>query len=214
MRRLMLKMSISLDGFCADDDPDGPQKWLFDTVDDESNAWEISFLKDVGYHAMGHNTYRVMAGFWPVAKDDFSDLMNSIPKLIFTRKGLDADDAAITPRAVEEARKNTIDKAIPNDDVIRSWTDPRVAQGDLGQEIAKLKREDGKDIVAYGGASFAQSLIELDVVDDYRFLIHPVILGSGLPVFTKAKELMKLELVEERRFPKGAVAHVYNRKRR
>ena len=71
----------------------------------------------------------------------------------------------------------------------------------------------GKDIVAYGGASFAQSLIELDVIDDYRFLIHPVILGSGLPVFTKAKELMTLELVEERRFPKGAVAHVYNRKR-
>jgi dihydrofolate reductase len=50
--------------------------------------------------------------------------------------------------------------------------------------------EDGKDIVAYGGASFAQSLIEVDVVDDYRFLIHPVILGSGLPVFTKAKGMM------------------------
>ena len=60
------------------------------TADDESNAWEISFLKDVGYHAMGHDTYRVMAGFWPVSNDSFSDLMNSIPKLVFTRKGLDA----------------------------------------------------------------------------------------------------------------------------
>ena len=132
---------------------------------------------------MGHNTYRVMAGFWPVSTDVFSGLMNSIPKLIFTRRGLDADDAAITPRAVEEARKKPKGKAIPSDDVIRSWTHPRVAKGDLGEEIAKLKREDGKDIVAYGGASFAQSLIELDVVDDYRFLIHPVILGertSGL----------------------------------
>jgi dihydrofolate reductase len=213
MRKLMLKMSISMDGFCADSDPNGPQKWLFDTTDDESNAWEISFLKDAGYHAMGHNTYRVMAGFWPVADDGFSNLMNSIPKLIFTRKGLGADDAAITPRAVEEARANPSGKAIPNEDVIRSWTNPRVAKGDLGEEIAKLKREDGRDIVAYGGASLAQSLIELDVVDDYRFLIHPVILGSGLPVFTKAKEMMGLELVDERRFPKGAVAHVYNRKR-
>ena len=213
MRKLMLKMSISMDGFCADSDPDGPQKWLFDTADDESNAWEISFLKDVGYHAMGHNTYRDMAGFWPVANDGFSGLMNSIPKLIFTRKGLDADDALITPRAVEEARAHPSGKAIPNEDVIRSWTHPHVAKGDVGEEIAKLKREDGKDIVAYGGASFAQSLIELDVVDDYRFLIHPVILGSGLPVFTKAKGMMGLELVDERRFPKGAVAHVYNRKR-
>jgi dihydrofolate reductase len=213
MRKLMLKMSISLDGFCADSDPDGPQKWLFDTVDDESNAWELSFIKNVGYHAMGHDTYRVMAGFWPISTEVFAELMNTIPKLIFTRTGLDAKDAEITPRAVEEARKDPKDKAIPTDEIIRSWTHPRVAQGDLGEEIAKLKREDGKDIIAYGGASFAHSLIELDVVDDYRFLIHPVILGSGLPVFTKAKELMPLELVEERRFPKGSVAHVYNRKR-
>jgi dihydrofolate reductase len=213
MGKLMLKMSISMDGFCADSDPDGPQKWLFSTADDESNAWELSFLKNVGYHAMGHNTYRVMAGYWPVSTEGFAELMNSIPKLVFTHNGLDADDAAITPRAVAEARKNLEGKAIPNDDVIHSWTHPRVAKGDLGEEIAKLKREAGKDIVAYGGASLAQSLIELDVVDDYRFLIHPVILGSGLPIFTKAKTLMELELVEERRFPKGAVAHVYNRKR-
>jgi dihydrofolate reductase len=212
MRKLMLKMSISMDGFCADSDPNGPQKWLFDTTDDDSNAWELSFIKNAGYHAMGHDTYRVMAGFWPVSEDLFAGLMNSIPKLIFARKGLDADDAAITPRAVEEARRKPEGKAIPSDEIIRSWTHPRVAKGDLGEEVAKLKREDGKDIIAYGGASLAQSLIELDVVDDYRFLIHPVILGSGLPVFTKARELMQLELVEERRFPKGAVAHVYNRK--
>jgi dihydrofolate reductase len=209
----MLKMSISMDGFCADSDPSGPQKWLFDTADDESNAWEISFLKNAGYHAMGHNTYRVMAGFWPVSTDGFSELMNSIPKLVFTGKGLDADDALITPRAVEAARKSPSGKTAPSDDVIRGWTHPRVAKGELHEEIAKLKREEGKYVVAYGGASFAQSLIELDVVDDYRFLIHPVILGSGLPVFTKARDLMELELVEERRFPKGAVAHVYNRKR-
>jgi dihydrofolate reductase len=213
MRKLMLKMSISMDGFCADSDPNGPQKWLFSTADHESNAWELSFLKNAGYHAMGHNTYRVMAGYWPVSTEGFAELMNSIPKLIFTRAGLDGDDAAITPRAVEEARKNPKGKAIPNDDIIRSWTHPRVAKGTLGEVVAKLKREDGKDIIAYGGASFAQSLIELDVVDDYRFLIHPVILGSGLPVFTKATKLMELELVEERRFPKGAVAHVYNRRR-
>jgi riboflavin biosynthesis pyrimidine reductase len=154
-----------------------------------------------------------MAGFWPVANDGFSGLMNSIPKLIFTRKGLDANDALITPRAVEEARANLSGDAIPNENVIRSWTHPRVAKGDLREQITQLKREDGKDIVAYGGASLAQSLIELDVVDDYRFLIHPVILGSGLPVFTKAKGMMGLELVDERRFPKGAVAHVYNRNR-
>ena len=74
-------------------------------------------------------------------------------------------------------------------------------KGDLAEEIAKLKRDEGK-YVAYGGASFAQSLIELDVVDDYRFLIQPVILGSGLSVFTKARELMELELVRNADSPR------------
>lgn len=134
MRRLMLKMSILLDGFCADSGPDGPQKWLFDTADDESNAWEISFLKHAGYHAMDHNNYRVMAGFWPVATDDFSELMNSIPKVIFTRKGLDAEDALITPGAVQKARESPNGKAIPKEDIIRSWTNPRVAKGELREE--------------------------------------------------------------------------------
>jgi hypothetical protein len=114
--------------------PAWPQKWLFDTADDESNAWELSFLKDVGYHAMGHDTYRVMAGFWPVSNDSFSDLMNAIPKLVFTRKGLDADDAAITPRAVEEARTTSEGKAVPNDDVIRIflWTSIPAIRYDIG----------------------------------------------------------------------------------
>lgn len=213
MRKLMLKMSISLDGLCADSDPNGPQKWLFDTADDESNAWEISFIRDMGYHAMGHATYKVMAGYWPVSTNVFAGVMNAIPKLIFTHHGLDPDDATLTPRAVEDARKDPKDKAIPSDEVIHGWMHPRVVQGDLAEEVAKLKREDGKDIIAYGGASFARSLIELDLVDDYSFLIHPVILGTGLPVFTQAREQMRLELVEERRFPKGSVAHVYRRSR-
>jgi|SRR5215203_290244 len=94
----------------------------------ESNAWEISFLKDVGYHTMSHNASRVMAGFWPGADDGFSEVMNSIPKLIFTHKVLDAEDAAITPRAVEAARSNPAGKA-PNADVIRNWTHPRCHEG-------------------------------------------------------------------------------------
>ena len=109
-----------------------------------------------------------------VATDVIRGLMNAILKLILTRKGLDADAAAITPHAVEQARRNPEGKAIPNDEIVRSWTQRRVAQGHLGVQIAKRKRDDGADILADGGASFAQSLIELDVVDDYRFLVHPV----------------------------------------
>jgi len=63
MRKLMLKMDISMDGLCAEGDPDGKQDWLFSTADDESNAWEVAFIKNAGFHAMGHKTYRDMASY-------------------------------------------------------------------------------------------------------------------------------------------------------
>jgi dihydrofolate reductase len=79
-------------------------------------------------------------------------------------------------------------------------------------EIARLKAEPGKDIIAHGGASFAQSLVRFDLVDEYRLVVHPVVLGRGLPLFSQAEAPLVLELVELVRFPKGTAAHVYKRR--
>jgi dihydrofolate reductase len=90
-----------------------------------------------------------------------------------------------------------------------SWAGARVFSGDLAEGIAGLKQELGKDILAHGGAGFARSLIARGLVDEYRFLVHPVTLGSGLPIFSDLSKPLALTLVSSTPFPSGAMANVY-----
>jgi dihydrofolate reductase len=76
-------------------------------------------------------------------------------------------------------------------------------------EIASLKREPGQDIIAHGGATFVQALSRLGLIDEYRLVIQPVALGSGLPLFKDLPAPLHLELVEAKTFPTGTVIHVY-----
>jgi dihydrofolate reductase len=89
------------------------------------------------------------------------------------------------------------------------WADSRIARGDLTQEIATLKREPGKDMLAWGGAAFAQSLSRLGLVDEYRLILQPVALGQGLPLFKELTAPLQLELVDAQTYPTGAALHVY-----
>jgi dihydrofolate reductase len=92
---------------------------------------------------------------------------------------------------------------------VKSWTDSRVVGGDLAVEIARLKEEPGKEILAHGGARFAQSLVKLGLIDEYRLLIHPVALGRGLPLFGALSKPIDLKLVSTTAFGGGTVANVY-----
>jgi dihydrofolate reductase len=84
-----------------------------------------------------------------------------------------------------------------------------VASGDLAEEVADLKAEDGKPIIAHGGASFARSLVAQGLIDQYDLLVHPVMLGKGLPVFSDLAMPRPLRLISSRAFPGGAVAQIY-----
>jgi dihydrofolate reductase len=89
------------------------------------------------------------------------------------------------------------------------WAESRIARGDLAQEIATLKREPGKDMLAWGGATFAQSLSRLGLVDAYRLILQPVALGEGLPMFKDLAAPLRLELVDAQTYSTGAALHVY-----
>jgi dihydrofolate reductase len=209
MRKLILKMSMSIDGFVAG--PNGEIDWLFRLPDDEATAWTVAAIGSAGIHAMGRKSWQDMAAYWPTSTEAFAPAMNDLPKVVFTRAGLGAD-ARATTRGLEDARAQGNATKAADPEVVRGWTHPRVAAGDMADEVARLKQEPGADIVAHGGASFAQSLVQLDLVDEYKLLIHPVALGRGLPLFARATRPLDLALVDVKAFPKGAVAHVYARR--
>lgn len=90
-----------------------------------------------------------------------------------------------------------------------SWLKPKVCTGNLATEIKQLKRDSGKPLLAHGGAGFARSLVATGLVDEFRLLVHPVVLGKGLPIFSELPKPLYLDLVESVRFTSGTVALVY-----
>jgi dihydrofolate reductase len=201
VRRLILKMSISLDGFVGG--PNGEIDWIFRSLDEAATAWTLDTLSRAGLHVMGSRTYRDMLAYWPSSTEPFARPMNEIPKAVFTTSG--AADGTTT-RALEDATRNRAPE-LPAD--LTGWRDARLLTGDLVTEVDRIKREPGADILAHGGARFARSLVAHGLCDELRLLVHPVVLGRGLPLFSELAEPLDLTLVASTPFPSGAVALVY-----
>jgi dihydrofolate reductase len=199
MRDLILGMSMSLDGFVAalDDQND----WLFSTGSPDGKEWKARAISSAGVHIMGSRSFATVAPYWPYSTDVFAAPMNEIPKVVFAHSGRPA---------IQPAPANA--KVTPSADALASWRDARVASGPLADEIARLKREDGRPIFAHGGATFAQSLVHANLVDEYRLTVHPVALGRGKPLFATLDGRSMLALVECTRFEGGAVGLVYRRR--
>jgi dihydrofolate reductase len=178
MRKLILRMSMSLDGFVGG--PKGNLDWIFRNTDEESIAFGVAQLWEAGVHAMGGVTYRDMAAHWPTSTEPWAPPMNEIPKVVFSK-------------TLKEA----------------SWGPTQILTGDLAEEVACLKTEPGKDILAHGGAGFARSLTRLGLVDEYWLLVHPVALGAGLSVFEDLPKPLALKLVSVKAFAGGTVAKTY-----
>jgi dihydrofolate reductase len=209
-RKLVLKMSVSLDAFVAG--PNGELDWLFRTSSAESAAWTVALISQAGLHIMGSRTFGDMAAYWPTSKEPFAAPMNEIPKVVFSRSGSARTGTPSTTRALVDARAHAGAPSPSAAPAVESWNGARVATGDLAEEVARLKAEPGKDIVAHGGAAFAQSLVRLGLVDEYRLLVHPVALGRGLPLFSGLGAPIDLELVEVKPFAGGVVAHTYRKR--
>jgi dihydrofolate reductase len=207
MRKLVLKMSVSVDGFVGG--PNGEIDWLFRSMDEGSTAWTVDSIGQAGVHVMGSRTFRDMAAYWPSSTEPFARPMNEIPKVVFARHGLGDGKSGPTTQALSDARAQATGNAAQATPAVESWRAPRVATGDLAEEVARLKQEPGKEILAHGGARFAQSLVKGGLVDEYRLLIHPVVLGRGLPLFAELTAPVDLTLIESHRFGRGVIANIY-----
>jgi dihydrofolate reductase len=87
-----------------------------------------------------------------------------------------------------------------------AWGEARIVAGDLAEEIKRLKREPGRDLLAHGGVRFAQSLIASGLIDEYRLVVHPVVLGSGKPLFPGVAEPTRFKLLNQAAFRTGLIA--------
>ena len=154
--------------------------WGLPPEDPALKKRKLEWLRDASVHLMGRNTYEEMAQFWPVSDDPYAAPMNEIPKVVFSK---------------------TLERA--------DWPGSRIASGELKSEISELKQQPGGDMVAWGGAAFAQSLSAARLVDEYQLILQPVALGDGLPLFKDLAEPLNLELVDAQTYDTGAALHVY-----
>lgn len=208
MRELILKMSMSVDGFVSD--LDGRNTWMFG-ADQEAKASGVDFIWNASLHIMGSRSFQDMAAWWPTSTDPFAPPMNQIPKAVFSRQGPAFLSTVNTTAALDEARAvnaGTGQSAAPQPGA-ESWAEAYVASGDLVEEIAKLKAQEGKPIIAHGGVSFARSLVAEGLVDQFALWVAPVALGKGLPLFCELAAPTPLKLMSSKAFPGGAMAQVY-----
>lgn len=207
MRDLILKMSMSVDGFVSD--LEGVNRWMFG-ADPEPKAWGVDYISNAGLHIMGGRSFQAMAPYWQTSTDPFAAPMNQIPKAVFSRQGPAILETATTTAALDAAQARAgAGLPVALQPGAESWAQAYVASGDLAAEIAKLKAQDGKPIIAHGGASFARSLVAQGLVDQFALLVVPMALGRGQPLFSELAEPRPLQLVSSRAFPGGAVAQVY-----
>jgi dihydrofolate reductase len=161
-------------------------------------------VENASLHIMGSRTFHDMAAYWPTSTEVFAPPMSRIPKAVFTRQGPAILKAANTTAALRDARANAgTGQSAELQPGGESWAEAYVASGDLTEEVAKLKAQEGKPIIAHGGASFARSLVAQGLVDQYDLLVHPVALGKGLAM------PRPLKLMSSKAFPAGSVAQIY-----
>jgi dihydrofolate reductase len=160
--------------------PNGELDWVFRTMSPAQMEWVTEFLRGVDTILIGHTTYLEQAAAWPSQTSEMASLLNSHTKIVFSK------------------RLTTL-----------AWNNSQLAITDAAAEIARLKQQPGKDIFVTGGATLAQSLARLGLIDEYNLMIHPVVLGSGKPLFKDQSLPLNLKLASTRVFETGTVQLTY-----
>ncbi len=186
MRKIIVSEMVSLDGFFAG--PKGEIDWH--VVDEEFNEYAISLLKKVDTILFGRITYQMFESYWPAAAKDpltsksdreIARLINEAAKIVFSR---------------------TLEKV--------GWQNVEQYKELIPEEVAQLKRQPGKDMVIYGSGTIVSALTQAGLIDEYRFFVAPVVLGSGKSLFTGLQDKLHLKLLKTKRFDSGNVLLHYH----
>jgi dihydrofolate reductase len=183
MRKVVASLFISLDGVA-----ESPNEWQFDVFNDDMGAEIIRQMNEQDALLLGRVTYEEWVSFWPTATDEpFASLMNKTPKYVVS---------------------TTLDKVAWG-----QWNTISLLKGDLAAEINKLKNQPGKNIGVGGSISLTQSLIQHDLLDELRLMVHPVIVNGGRRLYREGNDLKRLNLVENRTTSTGVLLLTYQLRR-
>jgi dihydrofolate reductase len=187
VRKLIYSMMMSLDGFIErpplgrrHNDPN-LLDWVI--IDEELHSFANDEAREAGAFIYGRRLYQNMAAFWPDA-----ETLPDMPAYV-------VDFARIWKPKPKIVFSRTLDNV--------EWNS-RLVSGDVAEEVARLKAEPG-GYLTVGGARLATTLIDLDLVDEYRLIVHPLVIGGGTPFFPPVHDDIKLRLLETRSFSSGVV---------
>jgi dihydrofolate reductase len=180
LRKLIVSEWMTLDGVF---DADSMKEWFepYESQDRQEYIKENVLTSDA--FLVGRVTYEMLASYWPNQKNNFAgiaDRLNSAPKYVVS---------------------STLKKA--------EWNNSTIIEDNVVEEITKLKQQPGQDILVFGSAKLVQSLMEADLVDEYRFLVHPIIMGSGKRFFSDEMAGTKLKLVKTETLDLGVTLDCY-----
>ena len=187
MRKLVLFMHVSLDGFAAN--TSGGLDWI--SYDGELQQYADEIVATVGSPVYGRVTYELMAGYWPTVLDDPNE----------------SEHSKAHARWVDKATKIVFSKTMKK----AEWNNTIVINDNIAEEINKLKQQPGKDLVIFGSPGLAHSFMELDLIDEYQLTLNPILLGSGIPTYQNIKNKTNLKLVKATPLKSGVVGLHYVR---
>ena len=185
MRKLVLFLHLSLDGFSASED--GGLEWIPYNESFEKYAEKI--VSTVGTPIYGRVTYEMMKAYWQTFLHNPSASKHDIEHAAW----------------LENVEKVVVSTTLPEQD----WNNTRVIRENIAEEIAKLKQEPGKDLVIFGSITLATSLMEQGLIDEFQFTISPVMLGKGKTFIRTIDEKVQLELLESETLDGGIVGLHY-----
>jgi dihydrofolate reductase len=183
MRKLKLQMQMTVDGLVAG--PEGQLAWMTMEAGDERLIGFINHLVDTSDTIlMGRKMTGGFVQYWEALTK-----RPESPEYTFARKMVDTPKVVFSRTVTEVPGKNV-----------------RVEKGDMREAVTRLKREPGKDLLVYGGASFVSSLIQAGLIDELNFFVNPVAIGNGMRVFQGET---RLELAGSTAYPSGIVVNSY-----
>ncbi|SEC60642.1 dihydrofolate reductase family protein [Paenibacillus sp. GP183] len=185
MRKVIAASYVTLDGFIVGLNED--MSWVSNNPDEEMKKEEIiDGQSTVDTLLLGRVTYELWSGYWPNKNGDVNpaaEHINHTPKIVFSK---------------------TLETAPWG-----KWNNAKVVKDNITEKIQNLKHQSGNDMMIWGSASIVQTFTNLGLIDEYRLLVCPVVLGSGKPLFENINDRVNLKLVKSKTFKNGVVSLYY-----